>query len=407
MPDTVLSKGSRPAFRPRLRWTALLLFLAGAAAIVALVWSRPGRDRLRAQVEAELQAGRIDRAAAALARLTRLGPPDVDDWMLRARVAIARGQTDEALAAFAQVPDAHPRAVEAHFRQGQLELRRDRTRAAEAALLKALRLYPQLVQARRELVYIYGMQLRRAELGAQFRALAELGPLRFDDVFVWTVTRGCTWDPAETVRTLGRFVQADPEDRWSRLGLAEALRQQGRSPEAAHVLAPLPESDPEARVIRAGVALDSGDVEAAEALLADGPADNSGLALLRGRLALLRHDGPAAVRHLRAAYAVVLEDRDVQFYLGQALRLIGDKAAAEPLLVAAQKQDALSALVTQAADASARADPNLPRRLGAACEEARRLPEAAAWYRLALARDPGDSEIRSALERLEDASTGK
>jgi tetratricopeptide (TPR) repeat protein len=263
--------------------------------------------------------------------------------------------------------------------------------------LHALWLYPQLKPARRELVYIYGMQLRRAELGAQFRALAELGPLSFYDVFVWCLTRGCTWDPVETVKTLGRFVQADPDDRWSRLGLVESLRQLGRFDEAEKALSALSPSDPEARAIRVRLALDRSDVAAAEALLAEGPTDHPGLALLRGRMAFLDHDGPAAVRHLRAAYAGASDDRDVQFYLGQALRLVGDKEAAEPLLLAATKQDVLAALVNRAATESARADPKLPVRLGAACEAARRLPEAMAWYEVAIARDPLDREAQSAL----------
>ena len=325
--------------------------------------------------------------------------------MLRARVAIARGRTEEALSALARVPNDHPMAIEARLRQGQLELRRDRMRAAEAALLQALRLHPQLVQARRELVYIYGMQLRRAELGAQFRALAELGPLSFGDAFVWSLSRGYPWDPAETVKMLGRFLEADPGDRWSRLGLAESLRQLGRLSEAEQVLRALADDDPLARAARVRVALDKGDVAAAESLLAGGPADHPELALLRGRMALLHHDGPAAVRHLRAAWAAAPEDRDIQFYLGQALRLAGDRKAAEPLLQAAERQDALAALVTRAATEAGRSDPKLPLRLGAACEAARHLPEAMAWYKLAFVRDPLDSEVRSALERLEALSS--
>jgi predicted Zn-dependent protease len=268
-----------------------------------------------------------------------------------------------------------------------------------------LRRYPQLVQCRRELIYIYGMQLRRAELDEQFRALAELGPLSFNDVFLWSLTRACTWDPAETVKALGRFVKADPDDRWSRLGLAESLRRLGRLDEAGKVLSALPASDTEARLIRVSLCLDRGDVASAEALLADGPADHPGVALFRGRMAVFRHDGPAAVHHLRAAYARTPNDRDVQFYLGQALRLVGDNAAAEPLLLAAGKQDALAALINRASAGRVRADPRFPLELGAACAAAQRVPEAIAWYKLAIARDPHDPEAQTALSRL-DANAG-
>src|SRR5689334_1603373 len=113
MPPTTPSPGGfGPAIRRRLRWAALLLLLAlgVSAAIVVLAWPRPGSDpdRLRAQAQADLEAGRFDRAAAALARLERRGSPTIEDEMLRARVAIAGNRTEEALAALARVPDDHP-----------------------------------------------------------------------------------------------------------------------------------------------------------------------------------------------------------------------------------------------------------------------------------------------------------
>jgi len=408
MLETAMPQGSRPAFRRRQWWTALLLLLllavVVAAALLVRAWRRPGRDALRAEVEAGLNAGQFERAAAALAKLERLGAPTIDDVILRAWVAMARGRTEEALAALARVPDDHPRAAEARLRQGQLELRRDRVRAAELALRDALRLYPQLVQARRELIYIYGMQLRRPELGEQFRALAQLRPLTFQDAFVWTLSQGFPWDPAETVKMLERFVQADPSDRWSRLALAEALRELGRLDQADQMLEALGEADPEARAARAQVALDKGAVAVAQALLADSPADHPELELLRGRMALIRHDGTAALQHLRTAFKAAPNDRDTQFYLGQALRVAGDREAARPLLEAVDKQDALSNLVARAGTRTGQSDPRLAVRIAAACEAARRWPEAIAWYKIAFTHDPLDSEVRSALARLEAAT---
>jgi tetratricopeptide (TPR) repeat protein len=401
MPETAMTEASRRAFRRRL-WLAVLIPALGlAAALVVFAWKRPDPDRLRTQIEVELAAGRFDRAAAALARLERLGNPTMDDTMLEARVAIARGRIDEALAAFARVPGDHPRAAEARFRQGQLELRRDRVRAAEVALREAIRLYPQLVQARRELLYIYGMQLRRAELGAQFRALAELGPLTFRDAFVWTLSTGYPWDPAETVKTLDRFVRADADDRWSRLSLAESLRELGRLDQAEQVLGPLVDADPDARAIRVRLALDRGATATAATLLAGGPPDHPGLALLRGQMALLNHDAAGAVRHLRLAWKAAPQDRNTQHYLGQALRLTGDRDGARQLLDAADKLDALANLVDRAGTQAGQRDTRLAIRIGAACEAAGRLPEAIAWYKVAFTRDPLDPEVRSALERLE------
>jgi Flp pilus assembly protein TadD len=55
----------------------------------------------------------------------------------------------------------------------------------------------------------------------------------------------------------------------------------------------------------------------------------------------------------------------------------------------------------RAALAEARKDPKLLRALGAACGAVHRLPEARAWFKLAIALDPLDNEAQQALFRLE------
>src|SRR5207245_1511075 len=116
---------------------------------------------------------------------------------------------------------------QARLLAGQIELRRNRVRAAEAHLLAASRLDPKLVQAHRELIYIYGMQLRRVDLNVQFRTLSRLSALTFNNVFHWCLIRNSVWEPREMVSTLGSYIEADPDDRWSRLALAENLRMLG------------------------------------------------------------------------------------------------------------------------------------------------------------------------------------
>jgi hypothetical protein len=44
------------------------------------------------------------------------------------------------------------------------------------------------------------------------------------------------------------------------------------------------------------------------------------------------------------------------------------------------------------------------RRIGAACAAMDRYPEARAWYKLAIARDPLDSEAQQALFQLDTAN---
>ena len=87
------------------------------------------------------------------------------------------------------------------------------------------------------------------------------------------------------VGPLERYVDADPDDRWSRLALAENYRRMGRSEDARAALSGLPRSQPEVIDVLARIELDRQAVDEAEQLLATGPVDDPQLARLRGRLA--------------------------------------------------------------------------------------------------------------------------
>src|SRR5262249_4462634 len=114
---------------------------------------------------------------------------------------------------------------------------------------------------------------------------------------------------------------------------------------------------------------------------------------------LAHHDAPAAVQHFRAAYRALPADRDTVFGLGTALALVGDRAAA-PYLRDAKAYDTLGALLSRAANPANRKDASLLRAVGAACEAVRRLPEARAWYNLAVQVDPLDAAAQKALYRV-------
>src|SRR5262245_36069884 len=395
-----MASSNRPETRSRRwRWVAAAVIVGSGAlgAWGACTRTGAGPEQIRQAAEADLRAGRYQQAGAALARIHDLTPRD---YLLKAQVARGHRLPDQALAELARIPDDHPAAAGARLLAGQIELRRDRIRLATTALQAALALDSTLVQAHRELVFIDGILLRRRDLNEHFQALARLGPMTFGELFSWCLTRNTVWEPYERAQVLRRFVAADPDDRWSRAALAETLRQIDRTDEATKVLAVLPESDPDARAVRARIALDQGDDRAAEAILAGGPADHPELALLRGQFALAHGDGPAAVRHLRAAYGALPDDRDTVFGLGTALALVGDHAAAAPFLRDARAYDTLGALLTRAADRANRKDAALMRALGAACEAVRRRPEARAWYNLAIQTDPLDAAAQKALYRL-------
>ena len=317
---------------------------------------------------------------------------------------MATGRTNEALGELTRVSGSHPAAAQARLWEGQLELRRQRARAAESSLLRALAIDPSLVEARRDLVYLYGMQRRCDDLSAQFAALAEVAPMTFDQMLLWCLIRSAPWHPQEVRHILAAFVQADPGDRASRLALAEAYGALGQLEDVEAVLKPLPAADPDARAILARIAHDRGDAAAVESLLALGPDDHPILQFFRGRLALLRRDLAAAVRHFRKATAGDPHDRTKLYILGDALVKAGESAEGQSYLRAALEHETLLKLLERASTEAGRQDLNLLKALGDGYQRVGLIPEAKAWYKLALARDPIDSGVQAALYRLGPAT---
>ena len=388
--------------RRNVRATAVAIaILAMAAGLVARSRARHDPTRLLLQAQEDLRAGRADRAEAALKALGRLGEFGPPERLFRAQVASARGRGDDALADLASIPDSNPLSPIARLLAGQIEIRRGRTRAAEAAFLAALAVEPDTVQARKELVFIYNIQQRQAELDAQLGALAERDQLNYGHLLHWTRTRNVVWNPEPDVKNLARFVAADPGDRASRLALAEGLRRLARLGPAAEALAPVPDADADARVIRVRIALDRGDEAAVESLLAGGPPDHPGLSALRGQRALARRDAPTAVRNLEVALASRPDDRSCLFGLASALSLAGDEPAARPYFERARRFDALAPLMAALTTDRARNEPGLFARMGEACVAVGRTDEARAWFKQAIARDPLDSRSQQALYRID------
>src|SRR5438067_1957962 len=86
------------------------------------------------------------------------------------------------------------------------------------------------------------VQARRADLNVQFRALAELETLKFDDVLLWTASLEDIWINDTIQGELESFLAADPEDRMSRLGLAAVLFRSSQLDACETLLRALPES---------------------------------------------------------------------------------------------------------------------------------------------------------------------
>ena len=174
----------------------------------------------------------------------------------------------------------------------------------------------------------------RREVNAEFRELAKRTPLTHHDLFTWALTHFTAWGP-DIAGDLGSFIEADPDDRYSRLALANLLIDHpGEEARVARALQPLPDDDPEAQALRIELKLNHGQVDEALAMLARAPDRHPHLARLRGRVALRRGDASTAIRHFQDALRDEPYDRVSIAELGRALVLRGDRPAAERYLTA-------------------------------------------------------------------------
>jgi tetratricopeptide (TPR) repeat protein len=396
----------RVAFGHRLtKFAVVAVGLATLLGVYATV-TQPECDpeRLWQSTQADSRAQQFERAYAGMKRLRDLRPPTEDDCLTLARLAMSTGRTEEALAEFARVSDGHPTAALARLWEGQLELRIHRARDAESSVKRALAIDPSLVEARRLLVYLYGIQRRCDDLSAQFATLAERDFITFDQMSVWCLIGIAPWHPQEILPVLAAFVQADPDDRASRLALAEAFGSLGEHENVEGVLKHLPATDPDARAILARIAHDRGDAEAVESLLAHGSDDHPILQYYRGQLAIRHRDLPAVLGHFRKWTAADPHDRNRLYMLGDALVKSGKYVEGEIYLQAARDHQALYELIERASSEAGRQDLDLLKELGAAYERVGLIPQAKAWYKLALVRDPADAGVQGALYHLGTAA---
>ena len=200
---------------------------------------------------------------------------------------------------------------------------------------------PGMIAAHKELIYIFGMQFRRQEVDAEFKALARLAPLTHHELLTWGFTHFGVGGP-DIEKRLEAFIQADPDDRYSRLALASSLvRFPTMEAKVERVLAPLPQNDPDALALRIELKLNHGRVDEALEMLREAPEHNAHLARLRGRFALMRGDRAAAVRYFQDALSDEPFDRASLSEIGKALRIRGDKSAAQGYLARAKSLDAL------------------------------------------------------------------
>jgi tetratricopeptide (TPR) repeat protein len=390
------------------RVIALVVFVAALVAlgfaISRLQRRAPSGETDRARLDLlqaaweEFAAQRYEKAVEFLDRRATAVSPTPLDWMLRARIAESQNRFAEALDHLKQIPDSDSISAQASLKAGQIELARHRARAAEAAYVRSLKLNPDQIQPHRELAYLFALERRKAECDAQFQILSRLMSMDYVLAFPWCQNYCGIWDPNESGKVLARFVEADPGDRWSRLALATSYQMKNQADQAEAVLAPLGDSDPDARALRLQIAIERGEVAAAHELALAGPADHPRLNLLRGQLAIHDNDPRKAAALFRLTLRHDAEDRDAIHGLGIALRQLGDPAAAKWFERAA-RHDKLKRLILDSVS-TFKTDRKLFCKLGLLCEELNRHQEARVWYQIAIQRDPLDTEAQQGLARL-------
>ena len=401
-------RGNRRS-RKRKRWAVLLVALVIALAVGAVatprLWVRGSREevprRLDLLLEAwnEFNAQRYDRATSILDRRAAEHDATSLDWMLRARIDEAQGRLVEALGHLKHIPDSDLISSQAWLKAGQIELARHCARAAEAAYLRSLAINADQIQAYRELAYLYALQRRKAECDAQFRALSRKISMDHVLAFAWCQNYCGIWDPNAAGEVLKQFVTVDPTDRLSRLALATSYQLNHKYDEAESTLVPLTDSDPDARALRAQIAIDRGEIAAAEELVRFGPLDHARLNFLRGSLAL--KDAHKAATLFRLALRQDPENRDAINVLGTTLRRIGDPEASKWLELASLRNKLQRTILDSVA--TIQTDLKLFCKLGALCESLDRREEARVWYQIAIERDPLDVEAQQGLSRVRNA----
>jgi predicted Zn-dependent protease len=390
------------AFNRNLTRLTVALAVTVASGTAYAILKRPARDpdQLWHSIQQDLKAGKLDRAEAAMGRLLQLRPATDEHWMVLGQLAMVRGRDALALENLARISDEYPLAAKARTWEGSIELRSQRARKAEEAFLRAVRLDPHDPAPRRDLILLYCMQRRRRELYEQFAALSRLTPLDLNQMLLWSSSLASSWDPSEVAPIMEGFVKADPDDKLSRLTLAEALRRLRRIDDVKAVLSPLHASDPEVRAILARIAVARGDDREVERLTGDDADIHPVLARMRASLALSRRDLPSACKHLRAALAADPHNRAVLFQLGENLVRSGKVEEGQRYISVARDHDALFDLIEQA-EAGAGQNVQLLRTIADASLRLGLRAEARAWYLLALQLDPASQETQKAVYKIE------
>lgn len=389
---------------PLVAVTAVAILAGGAWS----AWSAWRSADLREKARAAAIRADWDRAAALLGRLAWYSPRDRKILGLRVQAALGRGDPIAAARLLALVPDSSPDAADARLSRGRLLIQAFRLREAEVAFRDCLRIDPSRDEARLALIAILAVQHRARDYEAEawalhdrgsepikaLRLLAQAAPAIPPDTFTRTADMG---------DVLRRCLEADGDDRQTRLALARFERGRGEIDAALRLLEPAirgPSVDPETWLEWAACLLDEGEAEPLRPRFEHPEPTMRGLGefwLLRGEWARRLGRDAEALDNYREAIRLDPRSADAYYRLGTALRDAGPEAAR--CREVARKARELKDVVAGVSDRSR--DPGQLAHVGDLCREIGRDREARAWYALALRSDPARPEARRGLASLD------
>lgn len=375
----------------------LLLLLSGCGTLVS-----EDPEMVYEQALALVESNKFDEADKKLEQLRGLRPQTTLDHGLKARILIAQGKFHDAILELSAIPDDHPLASWARLRKGQLYRQANQFRKAEQELRAVIRIDRMSVEARKELVFILGLQLRRAELNQNFLELSKLTTLNSHEIWVWCMVRDLAWwTPEEQIPLLKKSIEADPEDGWSRLALAEVLKRTGKTDEALVELKVLENTLPDALAKRLEIELEQDHKETVRDLLAKIPDDTPSAAIIRGRLSLADGDPQAAIGYFEIADRADPGRRPVLGDLGRAWTLAGNREKGDYFASLAGRVDMLNNLLLKSETTIHKSGVDQWRKLAQACRDAQRLHEARAWLALIIQKSPLDAEAQAIIFQID------
>ena len=399
--------------RHRPRAIAAIAVIAIGAATFLSVRSREksspaGWD----EIERAARGRRWAEVRPRLERWIAAHPSHGESRILMADLELRLKHRDPAVEWLRSVGPADPSWAKAQMLLGTLAVGERRAADAGRIFRGVADRDPRAIEARRNLLYLLGLQMRTAEARSVLWELyrVEDDPRVLIDLVLETLTDP---DVRGLAPELELLVARTPEDPMLQRAWGMSLLYQGRAGEALPRLeaaARSVENDPSGRFALAECLLMLGRTVDADRILGpvpEHPVDASQWWVYRGRLEESAGKLDRSIASLERAAQLNDRNREAHFRLGQALRRLGRARPAAEHLERASRLEELFKEVRrehqQARHTGGRLDPRLFERLARLCAEAGLIAEARAWWEQALKQDPSCRECRARLSQLRAA----